>query len=137
MSTGPRPPCARTSLRHTDPTHVQASATVHKLLDEKLKAQEFQIAINRKAQSLPILTKQDFSALAEHRKKADRDAQLAVTLAAVETLDTEELLEEPRRPWHHHHPQVVDGYPTSKRFKYLIHLHNSQDQDATQGPARH
>ena len=29
MSTGPRPPCARTSLRHTDPTQVQASATVH------------------------------------------------------------------------------------------------------------
>jgi hypothetical protein len=72
-------------------------------------------------------TAEDFSALAEHRKKADRDAQLAVTLAAVETLDTEELLEEPDAPG----TTII-----RKRFKHLIHLHNSQYQDATQGPAR-
>ena len=90
MSTSLRPYCARTSLRHTYPAHVQASAVEHKRPDKALKAAALCIALNRKAQPLPRLTLQDISALAEHSERADRDGKLAATLAVVETLDTKE-----------------------------------------------
>ena len=137
MSPGLRPYCARTSLRHTSPAHVQASAVEHKRLDKALKAAALCIALNRKAQPLPRLTLQDISALAEHSERADRDGKLATTLAVVDTLDTKELLVagwaplihgERKRSWHSLDSQLVDDYP-SKGFK--------KHGDASQGPTRH
>ncbi len=119
---------AQEALRHIYPTHVQASATKHKRLDKALKAEALCIAINRKAQPLPRLTRQDISALAEHSERADRDGKLAATLAVVETLDTKELLEERKRSWHSREPQLVDNYP-AKGFK--------KQGDASKGPTRH
>jgi predicted ATP-grasp superfamily ATP-dependent carboligase len=128
MSTSLRPHRARTSLHHIYPAHVLASAKAHQQLEEDLKAEALCIAINRKAQPLPRLTRQDLSALAEYSERVDRDTKLAVTLAVVETLDTKELLEERKRSWHFRDSQLVDDYP-AKRIKKL--------EDATQGPARH
>ena len=84
------PNCARTSLRHIYPAHILASSTEHKRLDKALKAEALCIAINRKAQPLPRLMRQDIFALAEHSEQVDRDGKLAATLAVVETLDTKE-----------------------------------------------
>jgi hypothetical protein len=115
MSTSLRPHRARTSLHHIYPAHVLASAKAHQQLEEDLKAEALCIAINRKAQPLPRLTRQDISALAEYSERVDRDTKLAVTLAVVETLDTKELLEERKRSWHFRDSQLVDDYPAKRR----------------------
>ena len=79
MSTCLRLNCAaRTEQRHTDPTHVQASAIASQKPNTALKKEEVCISINRKAEDLPKLTQQDFQGLAEHAARILRAKRLGL-----------------------------------------------------------
>ena len=78
MSTCLRLNCDKTERKHPDPTVIHDSAVASRALTDALKKEELCIAINRKAEDLPSLTRQDFQALAEHAANVLRAERLGL-----------------------------------------------------------
>ena len=91
-------------------------------MTDALKKEELCIAINRKAENLPRLTRQDFQALAEHAANVLRAERLGLLDGsdinpADETsgtlADNTDVNPRPKRQrlWHLRDPSTVDNYP--------------------------
>ena len=121
MSTCLRLNCDKTERKHPDPTVIHDSAVASRALTDALKKEELCIAINRKAENLPRLTRQDFQALAEHAANVLRAERLGVLdgsdINPVETpgtlADNIDVNPRPKRQrlWHLRDPATVDNYP--------------------------
>jgi hypothetical protein len=68
----------KTEQRHIDSTVIHDSAVASRALTDALKKEELCITINRKAEDLPRLTRQDFQALAEHAANVLRSERLGL-----------------------------------------------------------
>ena len=118
MSTCLRLNCDKTERKHPDPTVIHDSAVASRALTDALKKEELCIVINRKAENLPRLTRQDFQALAEHAANVLRAERLGLLDGsninpADETLaDNIDVNPLPKRQrlWHLRDPATVDNY---------------------------
>jgi len=110
------------TARHSDSTAIHDSAVASRALTDALKKEELCIAINRKAENLPRLTRQDFQALAEHAANVLRAERLGLLDGsdinpADETsgtlADNTDVNPRPKRQrlWHLRDPATVDNYP--------------------------
>ena len=121
MSTCLRLNCDKTERKHPDPTVIHDSAVASRVLTDALKKEALCIAINRKAENLPRLTRQDFQALAEHAANVLRAERLGLLdgsdINPVETPGTlaDNIDVNPRqkrqRLWDLRDPATVDNYP--------------------------
>ena len=116
-------PQSKTEQRHIDSTAIHDSAVASRALTDALKKEALCIAINRKAENLPRLTRQDFQALAEHAANILRAERLGLldgsdinpadetpgTLA--DNIDVNPHPPKRQRLWDLRDPATVDNYP--------------------------